>query len=554
MPQTSTVKSPLEMMYRWESETPDLVFLRQAENSQWHEYSWRQVTRQIRRLATFIISKSYKPGSRIAIWSANSKDWVIADLAIMLSGHISVPIYPGQDTKSANYILQHSQVEMLFIGAFDAAAQFANIETGSIETVAMMGASVECGASVSEICADDSAYEPYTESPIPEHEDTFTIIYTSGTTGNPKGVMHKHSTPGHVIPGIADAFDLEAPDSRLFSFLPMAHAAERILIELGGLYCNASISFSAGLETFAEEIRSVQPTFFFAVPRLWIKFKESVDANIPPAHQAMLSDEQKQGIAMQLGLAKAKYILTGSAPCPIDVQDWFADKGVVLRDGYGMTENFIHGIAWTKSDTPKSGCVGQPMTEEVEVRLSDVGEIEFRSKGLMKGYYKEPEKTAEVLVDGWYKTGDSGRIDGDGDLWVTGRISETFKTSKGKFVVPSNIESKLGSISQLAQYCVVGHGMTAPILLATLSESGQASDRESLAEELGHALSEVNDALNPWEKISNIIVTPEWTIENSLLTPTMKLKRNAIQQSCQAIINGLREAGSEAKVVHFYDA
>jgi len=551
MSKLDIVKSPLEMMYHWELQAPEDIFLRQASNSQWQEYSWEQVVSQVRRLATYILSKSYLPGSRIALWSANSKDWVIADLAIMLSGHISVPIYPGQDIKSANYILQHSQAEMLLLGSFDAANDFDQIQLASIDTVAMLGATVECHASVDRICSDDSNYPPYLESPIPNHEDIFTIIYTSGTTGNPKGVMHKHSTPGHVIPGIADALDLKAPGSKLFSFLPMAHAAERILIELNGIYCNASISFSAGLETFAEEMRSVQPTFFFAVPRLWIKFKEGVDAKIPPEHQAALTEEQKRGIAIQLGLSNAKFIITGSAPCPIDVQDWFADKGIILRDGYGMTENFIHGLAWTKNNTPKSGCVGQPMTNEVEVRLSDINEIEFRSKGLMVGYYNEPEKTAEVMVDGWYKTGDSGRIDEDGDFWVTGRISETFKTSKGKFVVPSNIESKLGSMNQLAQFCVVGHGMTAPILLATLSESGQALERGQLSSQLSEALTNINADLNPWERISNIVVTPEWTIDNSLLTPTMKVKRNAIESNYKNKLNDIANGDLAEQVVHF---
>lgn len=523
------VKSPIEMMYQWESETPDKVFLRQASNLKWVEYTWREVSKQVRQLAGYIDLKGYPAGSRIAIWSANSKDWIIADLAIMLSGHISIPIYPGQDIESANYILAHSESKMLFLGDFDASNQFDSVNTDSIETVAMLGASIECGSSIADITSSDSMVELFQESPIPNHEDTFTIIYTSGTTGNPKGVMHKHCTPGYVVPGLCETFGYYEQDSQLFSFLPMAHAAERILIEMGGLYCNASISFSAGLETFADEIRSVQPTFFFAVPRLWIKFKEGVDAKIPPAHQANLTDEQKHGIAIQLGLGNAKFIITGAAPCPIDVQDWFADKGIILRDGYGMTENFIHGVAWSKDDSPKSGCVGQPMTDDVEVRLSSEGEIQFRSKGLMSGYYKEPEKTAEVFIDGWYSTGDSGRFDDDGDLWVTGRISETFKTSKGKFVVPSKIESMLGGITELTQYCVVGHGLTAPVLLATLSESGAGCEINELTSSISTAITQLNAQLNPWERIAQIFIVPEWTIESGLLTPTMKLKRKSIE-------------------------
>ena len=535
MSTTQSVKSPIEMMYHWEQTTPDKVFLRQPKNLEWNELTWSEVADKVRRVAQHISKQNYTPGSRIGIWSSNSRDWVITDLAIMLSGHISIPIYPGQDIDSANYILEHSEAEMIFVGSFDLAPRFDEVNRPDLHTVAMLGASVECDASIEGICQE---CQPFPASPIPDPEDIFTIIYTSGTTGNPKGVMHSHNTPGKVVPGIAESFKMYDEGSRFFSFLPMAHAAERIVVELASLYCNASISFSEGLATFGDEIRSVQPTFFFAVPRLWIKFKAGIDAKIPPEHQSSLSKEQKDQIAHQLGLSEAKIILTGSAPCPIDVQDWFFDMGIILRDGYGMTENFVHGIGWTKNDTPKSGCVGQPMSDDVKFRLTDAGEIQFQSDGLMKGYYKNPEKTAEVLVDGWYCTGDSGRLDEDGDLWVTGRISEVFKTSKGKFVVPSKIESMLGTAIELAQYCVIGHGYTAPVLLATLSEIGHEMDRTALEQRLVSVLDDVNAQLNPWEQLAQIIITPEWTIENALLTPTMKLKRKQIEDAHKTHVSG----------------
>jgi long-chain acyl-CoA synthetase len=276
---TTTVKSPIEMLYQWEQETPDQVFLRQPSKLKWREYTWSEVADQVRRIAAFLRSKDYEPGSRIAIWSANSKDWPICDLAIMLAGHISVPIYPGQDTGSANYILNHSEARLVFAGDFDQAAHVQDALTDGMETVAMLGCSFECDTSLEAIANE---YPPYPDSPIPNPEDVFTIIYTSGTTGNPKGVMHMHQTPGYVVPGLTDAFRMSEGDTRLFSFLPMSHAAERIIVGMSSLYKNASISFSEGLATFGDEIRSVQPTFFFAVPRLWVKFKEGIDAAIPP--------------------------------------------------------------------------------------------------------------------------------------------------------------------------------------------------------------------------------------------------------------------------------
>lgn len=524
---SDVVKTPLEMLYHWEHETPDKVYLRQPKNLKWSEYTWREVADQVRKIASFLKSKNYPEGSRIAIWSANSKDWPICDLAIMLAGHISVPIYPGQDVDSARYIFEHSQARLLFAGSFDQAARLEEALLEDMDVVAMLGCSVDAATTLDDIVRD---FQPFEGSPVPNPDDVFTIIYTSGTTGHPKGVMHMHKTPGHVVPGLAQNFRMMEPDSRCFSFLPMSHAAERIVVEMCSLYANATVSFSEGLETFAEEVRSVQPTLFFAVPRLWVKFKEGVDAKIPPQMQASLTDEQKQAIAHQLGLGEAKMIITGSAPCPRDVQDWFLEMGIALRDGYGMTENFIHGCAWIKDDRPISGCVGQPMHESVQVRLSPEGEIQFKSAGLMKGYYKNPEKTAEVMDDGWYCSGDSGRFDEDGNLWVTGRISEVFKTSKGKFVVPTRLENLFGRSSSLAQFCVYGHGLDKPVALVTLSESGLAADREVLRSELAALLIEVNGELESHERVGKLVVCPEWTIENTLLTPTMKLKRKAIEE------------------------
>lgn len=520
-------KTPLEMFYHWEATTPHQVYLRQPRNLEWTEYTWQQVGDAVRRLATFLNAQGLPKGSRIAIWSANSKDWPIVDLAIMMAGHISVPLYPGQDTQSARYIFEHSGAALAFLGQFDQWQSADEAIPGELPRVAMLGCKVPCQFALEEILA---TFAPLAQSPLPAPGDTLTIIYTSGTTGNPKGVEHLHRTPGHVLPDLTSMANMAIGNTRFFSFLPMSHAAERIIVEMASLYVNGEISFSEGLATFAEELRSVQPHLFFSVPRLWIKFKEGIDAKIPPAAQASLTAEMKAGIVRSLGMAEARCVLTGAAPCPRDVQEWFINVGVILRDGYGMTENFIHGCFWTHNNQPKAGCVGRPGSN-VELKISDAGEVLFRSKGLMKGYYREPAKTAEVIIDGWYHTGDSGRIDEDGCLWITGRISEVFKTTKGKFVRPTDLESRLGRSPLLAQYCVFGHGLDQPALLAFLSESGHRLDRAELKVQLSALLEEVNAELPPWERMPQIFVTrEEWGISNGLLTPTMKLRRKQIEQ------------------------
>ncbi|MGJ8562795.1 MAG: AMP-binding protein [Alphaproteobacteria bacterium] len=520
------IYTPLEMFYRWEKETPNTVFLRQPKNLVWTEYTWREVADRVRRVAAFLIEKNFEKGSRIAIWSSNSKDWPIVDLAIQMSGHIGVPLYPGQDVSSAKYILSHSGTKLIFVGAVDQADHVKGVLPPGVDVVGMLGCNGPSTTTLEDIL---NSYKPFEGSPVPDLDDLLTIVYTSGTTGNPKGVMHTHEGAGFVAQDLIKAFNLGGEAGRLFSFLPMSHIAERVAVEMAAIYSNSSISFSEGLATFADELRSVQPTFFFAVPRLWLKFKEGVDAKIPPAHQANLSPEQRQGIIHQLGLGAAKLVLTGSAPLAPDVQDWYLGMGIALRDAYGVTENFIHGTGWLKDDKPISGCVGQPLSSRVEVRIGDGDEIQFKSKGVMKGYYLEPEKTAEAFDGEWYRTGDAGRFDDDGNLWITGRISETFKTSKGKFIVPTRLENMFGSNNKLGQLCVFGLGKTQPMMLATLSESAEARDRAALILELTEWLGSINAELPAYERVSNLFVTPNWTIENGLLTPTLKIKRRQIE-------------------------
>ncbi|MFT4918792.1 MAG: long-chain acyl-CoA synthetase [Zhongshania aliphaticivorans] len=530
------VKTPLEMFYRWEAEAADQVFLRQPANLAWTEYTWAEVADRARRLAAYIIEQGFEPGSRIAVFAKNCADWVVVDFAIMLAGHVSVPLYPGQDAGSSKYILDHSESQLIFLGSFDIAETASEILPAGMTRVGIHGCSIEVDESLADILAH---YEPFSGSPVPDPQSLFTILYTSGTTGNPKGVMHVHATPGNVLPRFQGAWGIGSHDERerFMSYLPLSHAAERCIVEMNALYCNGVISFSESLEFFAEELRSVAPTFFFSVPRLWVKFKTAVDAKIPPEVQAAFTDEQRQGVRKQLGLDQAKVILTGSAPCPKDVQNWFLDLGVMLREGYSMTENFCDGTFWSESSRPPAGCVGKPLPG-VEIKLTADEEVCFRSSGLMTGYYKSPDKTDEVLIDGWYHSGDTGKLDENGNLWITGRMSEVFKTTKGKFISPIKLEDKFGAVLELGQVCVCGHGLDQPVMLATRSELAVDLDDAALAAKLIEALDQINVTMPPYERIAAIIITPEeWTIMNGLLTPTMKLKRKSLIAKYSDVIN-----------------
>lgn len=311
---SETVKSPLEMFYHWEATTPEQVFLRQPVDQQWREYTWSEVAARVRRLAGFIRNQNFPPGSSIAIFAANCADWFVVDLAIMLSGHISVPLYPGQDVAATQYILEHSETRMIFLGEFDMAAQANEMLPESMLRVGIHGYRARCDIDLESIVADTA---PFAESPIPDAESIFTILYTSGTTGKPKGVMHAYSTPGKVLPGLVKTLLQDGPErSRYLSYLPLAHTGERTVIEMNALYCNAIVSFSEGLTTFAAELNFVKPTFFFSVPRLWAKFKAGIDAKIPAEIQAGFGEAEKLMIREQLGLDQARFLFTGAAPCP----------------------------------------------------------------------------------------------------------------------------------------------------------------------------------------------------------------------------------------------
>ena len=530
-------KTALEMFYRWEAEVPEQVFLRQSLGADgWLEFTWAEVADRVRRLAAFIRSQNFPAGSHIALWSGNTADWPVVDLAIQLSGHVSVPLYPGQDCASAGYILEHAECKLIFLGDFDQREKAAEILPQGMPTVAIRGCELSCDHQLEQIIATT---EPYKESPVPDVDALLTIVYSSGTTGHPKGVMLAHGTP-RAGASLVDRWletagaDFTGERGRLFSFLPMSHIAERCIVELAGIYSNSTISFSAGLDTFAEELRSVQPTLFFAVPRLWAKFKAGVDAMVPPEAQADLDETEKQFIRQQLGLGEARCILSAAAPIPREIHQWYLNMGVKLREAYGMSETCGLGTFWASEDEPVPGTVGTTVAD-VEMKITDSGEICFRTSAMMMGYFKNPEKTAEVIVDGWYHTGDRGKLGDDGLLRLGGRLGEIFKTTKGKFIHPAAIENDFGVIPELGQLMVFGHGRDQPLLLTNLSEFGLPKDRAELQQLLEEALAAINSGLPAYEKVAQVFVSAnEWSIDSALLTPTMKIKRKTVEDHYQA--------------------
>ena len=520
--------SPLEMMYKWEEEKGNEVFLSQPINSIWHDWTWEEVMLEVRKMAAYIKSLNLEKKSKIAILSKNCAHWIMSDLAIMMSGHISVPLYPNLSAKILNKILIHSETKMMFVGKLD---DFEKMKSG-------IPSDVNCVTypfysqdypKWNDLIRDVS---PLQENVIRDDNELATIIYTSGTTGDPKGVMHKFYNFSFATTNAVNALPLK--DESFFSYLPLSHIAERLLIEMGSIYCGGKVSFAESLDTFAQNLSYSQPSVFLGVPRIWTKFQQGILAKLPQKKLNILlsipiiSSLIKKKIQKGLGLSKSRNVFTGAAPTPAALIRWFESLGIIIQEAYAMTENTCYSHVSFREKI-KIGSVGQALPL-CDVKLSDQNEIMIKHDALMDGYYKDEEQTNDTIKNGWLYTGDEGEIDSEGFLKITGRVKDIFKTSKGKYVAPSPIELKLSANKNIEQVCIVGTEIPQPIALVVASEEGKKS-LDVLKDSLKNTLAIINDILEKHEIIHNIIVVDDvWTVDNKLLTPSMKIKRNSLDK------------------------
>jgi long-subunit acyl-CoA synthetase (AMP-forming) len=374
------------------------------------------------------------------------------------------------------------------------------------------------------------------ESPIRVEKELATIIYTSGTTGDPKGVMHKFYNFSFATSNAVKSLKLNV--EVFFSYLPLCHIAERLLVQMGSLYSGGRVYFAESLDTFAANLAEASPTVFLGVPRIWTKFQQGILGKLPQKKLNILlsipliSSLIKKKIEKGLGLSKAANIFTGAAPTPVALINWFARLGINIQEAYAMTENTCYSHV-SYNNKINVGSVGQALPL-CDVKLSDENEILIKHDALMDGYFKDEEETSKTIVDGWLHTGDEGAIDKNGFLKITGRVKDLFKTSKGKYVAPSPIEMKLSANKNIEQVCVVGNQLPQPIAIVVLSERGKNKAKADLISSFKTTMEVVNTKLEGHEKIHNfIIVKEDWTVENKLLTPTMKIKRNAIEKLYQ---------------------
>ena len=512
----------------FEASQPNQLFLSEPVAGSYKNFTWAEAGQQVRKMAAALNAMGLGKDDKVAILSKNCAHWIMADLAIAFAGCVSVPMYPNMTADSIQQILEHSEAKAIFFGKLDGADQ---MRKGVPENLIVIGFPFYLEKNTQnwdDLIADQ---QPVQGNPVKDSKALATIIYTSGTTGQPKGVMHNFHAVGFAVEKFLNHIH-QIKKEIFFSYLPLCHVAEKMLVKCGAIFTGSTIYFVESQDTFNANLVNTQPTVFLAVPRIWEKMQEGVLSKMPQKKLSTLlsipiiSSIIKKAIKKKLGLSNARFIFTGASPISVALQEWFAKLDIIILEAYGMTENSALSHA-NRVGLHKFGTVGQPYAD-VEVRLSVENEVQVKSEASMLGYFKEPALTAESFEDGYLKTGDEGSIDENGYLTITGRIKDQFKTSKGKYIMPAPIENKLLEHPLISQACVVGSGMSSPFVLCTLTPTSEVSI--GLDVDLVNFFEKINSKLDHHERLSKMVICKEeWSIPNGLLTPTLKIKRKSIE-------------------------
>ncbi|MFD2883036.1 AMP-binding protein [Pseudomonas lini] len=454
-----------------------------------------------------------------------------------MAGHVSVPLYPNLTADSVAQVLDHSEAALVFIGKLDDWPGMSAGVRSDLPTISLP----LCPAGTFDFSwADLQRSSPIQDDPKPAADQLATIIYTSGTTGQPKGVMHSFGTLGFATTRGTQLFGLNESD-RLLSYLPLCHVAERMFVELASIYTGQTVFLPRASTPFSticsvpgrrrcSVCRGSGPNSRWASTAKSRKKRLDFLLGLP-----FIGKRVGHKVLAGLGLDALRIALSGAAPVPQTLLLWYQKKlGLDVLEVYGMTESCGYSHIGLPGQN-KPGWIGKPCPE-VEVCIEPSGEVLVRSGATMLGYFKEPGKTAEAITeDGFLRTGDKGEEDAEGNLRLTGRLKEIFKTSKGKYVAPAPIENRLAVHTRIEQVCVVGDGLSAPLGLCVLSAVGQQDAKGSARAGLHSSLEkklleEVNGVLDRHERLRRLVVVKDsWAVENGFLTPTLKIKRNMIE-------------------------
>jgi long-chain acyl-CoA synthetase len=530
-------------------ETPDRLWLKDRSGDTFTTWSWAQAQQEVNAAAAWFERRYGKEKSVFGVLSRNRAHWMLADMAITASGNVSAPLFTTLLADTAEYILTFTDASVLIVGEAGNWEDVKAVLPDDIDVIALPG--VDPGMPHTrweDIIAEGAGQQPSHQC---NADDLQTLVFTSGTTGVPKGVMQTHASMLIPMQRCIDEVQIsEYP--RFLSYLPLAHVAERQLIWIQSLIYGGEVTFNEDLTTLLRDMAETKPHYLFGVPRVWEQLQQGVLAKFggqAAFDEALQNDREavQRNVTEALGLQHAEYLLTAAAPTPAALMDWYQSIGITLMEGYGQSEAM--GLIANSHKARKIGSIGVAL-DGVEARISDEGELCVRSKGLAAGYYKNPEKTAETFVDGWVHTGDKATVDEDGFYYLTGRVKDQFKTMHGKFVSPPPMESAFSECEVVEQLCLLGRGYSKTVMVVVLTALAQSLDKETVEQQVRDAAAAVNDSVEHHAHIGAIIITTDpWTIENGVLTPTMKIKRDKVEALHGTMAESLARAGAEQKLI-----
>lgn len=526
--QNSTISSYLD---RWVQQCPERVWLRDCHGDTFTEWSWRQAHDELLAVAAWLESEYGNDSTNFGLLSGNRAHWMLADMAIIASGNVTVPLFTTLPTDTADYILGFTDVKVLFLGEAENWDRISAVVPEHVQLVALPGVEPsQAHIRWQDIVKNNAGCIPRHRC---QHDDLLTIVFTSGTTGVPKGVLQTHDSMFIPMERCKEAFATREQHPRFLSYLPLAHLAERQLVWIQSLIYCGEIYFNESLPTLVRDMTAARPTYFFGAPRVWEQLQQGILAQFGSQQaldHALNGNAEMVGtkVRSMLGLNDADYLLTASAPTPAALIDWYQRLGMELMEGYGQTEAM--GLIGNTPDQRRIGSIGV-VIEGIEVKITETGELCCKGDGLSPGYYKMPEKTAETFVDGWVHTGDKARVDEDGFYYITGRVKDYFKTIQGKFVAPTPIESAFAKTHRVEQLCLLGRGYSKTVMVCVLSEISQQKGRDMLEQDLRVLVEEVNGTLEHHARIGALMISTElWSIENGMLTPTLKIRREQVEE------------------------